>query len=253
MNLNKFDKINGVHIVTKYDMNFESSYTEVRKKEGRILSIKEIQELPNVEKNAPHYQEWKLRKFTAENFVQYITGKKDIKVLEIGAGNGWFTHMIYNALLESEVVGLDVNLLELKQAAEAFNQPKLSFVYGDIFKCGPVFENTFDYIVFNASIQYFSDLKNVIAHVKNFLKLEGEIHILDSPFYDKQDVESAKERSYKYYDNIGVGRMRHYYFHHNMEDLENYDILYNPKKSILHKLILKKGSPFPWIRLRAGK
>jgi hypothetical protein len=85
------------------------------------------------------------------------------------------------------------------------------------------------------------------------LKDKGEVHIIDSPVYNRNELTGAKERTARYYISIGFPKMTKYYFHHTFDELEefNYKILYNPKTPSveLKKLIGKKDSPFPWIKV----
>ena len=249
MNLNNYKTVEGVHLLSEFRNDFENAYTKIRDYEGRILSIEEIKKLPFPGNQSQKVKEWKLRANTAIKFRNYIKGQSDKKVLDVGCGNGWFSHFIHSSLINSQVIGLDVNFLELKQAREAFEKMNLHFAYGDIFECQDLFTSEFDYIIFNASIQYFENVKSVIDLMKVFLKKGGEIHVLDSPFYKETDIAKAKRRSIEYYRSTGHNEMIDYYYHNAFEQLENYELLYIPPKSLFQKMVAKQKSPFPWIRI----
>jgi ubiquinone/menaquinone biosynthesis C-methylase UbiE len=249
MDFRGYKNIDGVHLISDLNPEFESAYTSVRKEEGRMLSIEEVQKLPFPDKSSKHYQEWQLRVITAERFAKYVEGQNNKSVLEIGCGNGWFTKFVYKAMINSNVVGIDVNLIELKQAVKAFGQSKLQFAYCDIFECESLFQEKFDYVIFNASIQYFQDFTGLISLVQSFVKPKGEIHILDSPFYKTLKIENAKKRSKLYYDSVGQSEMKDFYFHHSINELKGFKYLYKPKRRLLSKLLNIKDSPFPWLKI----
>jgi len=250
MDFSEYKNLEGVHLISDLKPEFESAYTFVRQEEGRILSIEEVQKLPFPDKSSQHYKEWQLRVMTAKRFAKYIEGQKNKSVLEIGCGNGWFANFVSRALVNSNILGVDVNLTELKQAVTAFGQPKIQFAYCDIFECESLFKEKFDYVIFNASIQYFQYLTGLMSLVKTYLRLNGEIHILDSPFYKKEQIESAKKRSTSYYNSVGKSEMSNFYHHHSVNDLGSCNFLYKPKGRFISKFLMKANSPFPWLRIK---
>ena len=223
---------------------FSDLYINARKKENRFYSEEEIRELPNIKKNHPHYAEWKLRKIAASRFVNYLKSKdKPLNILEIGCGNGWFSHLMSN-VKKTQVTGLDVTIVELEQADKAFDKENLSFAYADLFENTELYNENFDLIVFNSSLQYFENLKELFKIVSNLLSENGEIHIIDSPFYKNSEVEKAKERTKNYYKNLGFPEMSKNYFHHSLNNLSKHKIMYNPVSFLKY---FKKDSPFYWV------
>jgi len=104
--------------------------------------------------------------------------------------------------------------------------------------------------VFAASIQYFKSLKEIVNSALQHLTLQGEIYILDSPFYAIEEVFPARLRTRKYFSELGFPQMSRYYFHHRLRDLKSYNckILYNPR-SWINKLLFRKN-PFYRIVIR---
>jgi ubiquinone/menaquinone biosynthesis C-methylase UbiE len=227
---------------------FSDLYIKVRKKENRFYSEEEIKNLPDLEKNHPHYEEWKLRQKSTARFVNYAKGKnKALKILEIGCGNGWFSHLM-STVEKTKVVGLDVNIPELEQAANAFQKDNLAFVYADLFEKTELNAQKFDIVVFNSCLQYFENLKPLFQIVSDLLMPNGEIHIIDTPFYKNNTIEDARKRTQTYYKNIGFPEMSKKYFHHRFEDLEKYKVMHKPFDSFLK--YFKKDSPFCWILIQ---
>lgn len=226
---------------------FSDIYITVRKKETRFFSQEQIKNLPDLNKTHIHYSEWKLRKKSALRFVEYLKNKnKPLKILDVGCGNGWFSHLM-STIEKVKVVGIDVNTIELEQATKAFSKENLIFAYANLFELTELNNQKFDIIVFNSCLQYFKDLDELFQIIQDLLTVNGEIHITDSPFYKNSEIESAKQRTQKYYENMGFAQMTENYFHHRFNDLGKFKILYKPLTSLLK--YLRKDSPFYWISL----
>jgi len=225
-----------------------TEYIAVRRKENRILNDKQVKELPFTSSDNQNHKEWQLRQKSAIRFLKYVKNKNtSLTILDLGCGNGWFSNKIA-AINQTLVVGLDVNNIELKQASKVFKKANLKFIFHNVFATDKQLNNKFDIIVLNASVQYFSDFKILISTIKKFLKYNGEIHILDSPFYDASEIEAAKKRTEIYYTKLGFSKMSEYYHHHSKDNINNFDVLYQPKKTKFKKLFGLKDSPFLWIR-----
>ena len=230
--------------------DFEQLYTDLRRAENRIYSDEQVSRLPNIERNHVYVKEWDMRKDSCERLVRHLASKKrPLKILEIGCGNGWLSHRL-SEIASSYVVGLDVNLLELQQAERVFAlSPNLAFVYGDMDSA--FLENQrFDVVVFAAAIQYFESLPGIIQKAFERLNEGGEIHILDSHFYEQSELKIAQQRSADYFKRKGFEGMRQFYFHRSLEELRyfRYSILYNPN-SMVSKLFGSKN-PFYWICIK---
>ena len=195
-----------------------------------------------------------MRKDSLLQFDKYITSKMhSIKFLDIGCGNGWFTNFLSLNKNCELVCGIDINLTELKQAASVFNNPKLYWAYSDIFKSN-IPQQYFDIITLNASFQYFDNSEKTIEQLFKFLKPEGEIHILDTPFYTKEEVNAARKRSLDYFTAQQNEDMKQFYHHHTFTSLSqwHYQILYKPA-GIGNRIASLFGcykSPFPWLLIK---
>lgn len=252
MDFRKFKIINGIIILSEINNEFSDKYLAIRKKENRVLTDDEVKILPLTNSKNSNYKEWKVRKKTADRFIKYLQAKDNkLTILDIGCGNGWFSHKM--SQLKHNILGLDVNLEELEQANRVFKNEFLQFVYADIFDLKKQFLHKFDIITLNASVQYFSNFDSLKKTLIQFLKSNGEIHILDSPFYYSNEIPSAKQRTLDYYTKIGFPEMAKYYFHHVKEKIKDFDVLYQPKSS-LYKIILRQNdSPFMWVRYNLEK
>ena len=247
------NKQNGVYILTPVVKDFEDLYIKVRDKENRVIEEAILKVLPIVPDDFPHAKQWKMRGNSANRFINSSYLKKANNILDIGCGNGWFSNMMaVNGM--AKVFSLDVNIFELEQGANAFASENLHFLYADVFRA-ELPEKYFDQIVINSVIQYFPDLPQLFERLFDLLSEGGSIHIIDSPFYEKNEVAAAAERSKAYYASLDCEAMAENYHHHSWESINAFrpKTLYNPKsKKWLNKLIKKEDSPFYWLQIFAS-
>jgi SAM-dependent methyltransferase len=251
MNAEYLKKGNGVYIPEGIlqDTSFEKLYLLVRQREQRIYSNSEILNLPAIAASHKHYYEWSIRKESCKRLITYLEKKnRFLRILEIGCGNGWLSHKLAE-IPQTEVIGLDINLIELKQAANIFANSNLQFVYGDLRK--NILQNIqFDIILFAGSIQYFSSLSEIISLALKNLTATGEIHIIDSFLYNKKNVETAKQRCNEYYANMGYPEMANYFFHHLLKDMYYFNCTMIRQQNSFFKKYFFKKNIFPWICIR---
>ena len=230
--------------------SFESLYINLRQKENRVYPDKMVKLLPEVPLNHPLRREWQLRKSTSQNLIAYLARKDDNpKILELGCGNGWLCNHLAS-LPGSEVLGMDINGIELAQASRVFSERKnLCFVYADILSSS-IPDIRPQHIILSASVQYFRDIGNLLNRLLALLADGGEIHIVDSPVYSEDNVSHARKRSEEYFSNLGFPMMKHCYHHHTWKMFKPFHpkIQYDPT-TFFNKMKqeFSFASPFPWI------
>lgn len=229
------------------ESSFEYSYLQLRKKENRIYSDQELAQLPDISPVHPYAKEWKIRKQSAVRLTKYlIQKKKKLEILEVGCGNGWLSAKL--AEIPSAIIkGIDANDEEIIQAKRVFKEVKnLQLQYGRIEE-NILQEQLFDVIVFAASIQYFPSFRKIIQQAISLLRLNGEIHILDSPFYKQNELQAARQRSKEYFQKADAMEMNRYYFHHCTDELKMFDskILHSP--NLIKKIFTANYNPFYWV------
>lgn len=250
-NFSVLKKSKGLIFLTEPKTDFVDQYLALRAKESRVLSDAMVKQLPYIEPKEKHHSEWLLRQKSTERFVNYLNRnfKKKVHILDIGCGNGWFSNILAAGNTHYHVLALDVNQVELEQAARIFKKPNLQFACADIFEAQKEFVNRFDIIVLNASAQYFPNFSTLVSVLKTLLREKGEIHIIDSPFYAEKEIRNAQKRSEDYYTKMGFPAMAKSYHHHALHELQEFDVLYKPKNKLLMKFYPRKDSPFMWLRL----
>lgn len=230
--------------------SFETDYIRLRQKEGRIYSDAELLSLPDISTHHIHYKEWQIRKKSGNRLKAYLTKKlKPLRILEVGCGNGWLSNQLAKIPL-AEVTGTDVNKTELMQAKRVFSHAfNLEFIYGGI-NARELENQGFDCVVFASSIQYFPSLKEVVLKLMARLDKQGELHILDSPFYSQNEIPGAVERTRTHFVRMEFPEMTNNYFHHSLQDLDSldYEILY--KTDRFSSFFGRNKNPFPWICIK---
>jgi ubiquinone/menaquinone biosynthesis C-methylase UbiE len=227
--------------------NFEKHYIHLRQLEKRVLSDEMVLLLPTVLAEN-HQNEWRLRAKSSQRFVKFLNKHKGLtNILEVGCGNGWFTHQM-SLHSDAHIYGIEVNNVELEQAKRLFKNEHthfMSFNLNESIWPGP----TPNWIIFNASIQYFPVLSTILERCLALLPVGGQIHIIDSPFYSTETLESAKRRSEIYFKKMNVPEMEQYYHHHSLNELVAFmpQYLYKPLKFPMNRIF--PDSPFPWIRI----
>jgi ubiquinone/menaquinone biosynthesis C-methylase UbiE len=234
---------------TFYSTIFEELYIRLRKKEKRSYSDEQVAALPSISSLHEHSREWRARGSSSGKLIKYFKQNRALRILEVGCGNGWLCHR-FSTIPGSIVVGVDINSTELEQAARVFHRiPNLQFINGDITS-GLFGDNRFDMIVFAASIQYFQSAIAIIQTALGLLNEGGEVHVIDSPFYNKTDLESAQVRSQSYFIAAGFPQMANHYFHHPYDDLQTF----KPERLNLFWGITwlprRANDPFNWYRIR---
>ncbi len=229
------------------DRAFAEQYILLRTKEGRLYNDATVKLLPSINTGHSQYPEWQIRKRSVNRLLRYIRQKNTSPdILEIGCGNGWLTARMA-AVTSGRSTGLDINTEELKQARRVFGSiANCQFIEGNIFK-GVLGEQKFDIIIFAASIQYFESLTEIINAAFEHLTLLGEIHIIDTRFYQYTEIADAKERSKAYFLSMGFPEMANHYYHHCINSLDIFqpEILYDPGR--WWNKLFYPSNPFHWI------
>jgi len=242
--------VDGVLTISKIDESLEKILFQIKKIEKRIYTDEEVKLLPFASKLNVHKDEWDIRVKSFLRFKKYLSRKKSgLNILVLGGGTGWFASQILREQ-HHNFFCVDINLEELKQGARIFSTEHLKFIYADLFAV-KFPRSSFDMVIMNSSIQYFSDLNILMRELFYLLNSYGEIHIIDSPFYDDYEVQFAAKKTKRYFELLGFPQMIEKYFHHTFKELKNlnYNFLYNPN-TISNKLLgaaFGKDSPNPWI------
>lgn len=244
---------NSLVYLTPAEEAFEAAYLSARRSEGRLYPDELVRQLPRVPASHPQASEWQLRQRNVDQLLSYLRNSKANRILDLGCGNGWLTHQLQHATNSEFVLGLDVNATELEQALSLFGNDNCHFAYGDIFTA-QIEQAPFDAIILASCAQYFPNLETLLCRLLELLTPKGEIHLLDTPIYDPETVEMARQRTLQYYQSEEKKAMQLFYHHHDWTNLApfHYQVKYDPT-TLLNRIRRKLGqslSPFPWLVIR---
>ncbi len=234
----------------------ELRYWRVRAREVRLYTDEVVRRLPHVPPEHPLAAEWAARADSLGRLKDHVARlQRNLTILDLGCGNGWMASHLAALSSGMRVWGLDLNRRELAQGARVFvDQPRLRFVYGDVFS-DSLPAAVFDLIVVASAIQYFSDLPALVRRLLTLVRSGGEVHLLDSPLYAAGEVRAARERTRDYYAARGLLPAVEDYHHHTFDSLApfNAERLYDPHAWPQRLARLVRGgaarSPFAWLRI----
>jgi len=180
---------------------FVRQYRVVRERDGyRMTAPEYYRTLPEVTRRDPRRSEWCLRQESYCLLQRHLLRRGTvIRVLDVGAGNGWLSHRI--AAAGHQVVAVD----RLNDDVDGLGACRH---YGTPFPCVqadfdalPFEPNQFDAVVFNGSLHYSPDVPSTLKKARRLLAPRGALVIMDSPMFrseiDGQLMVGEKIRQFR--------------------------------------------------------
>ncbi len=130
----------------------------------------------NFSRGAKTYEEYaKVQRHMAFVLESFIDGSdKKLSILEVGSGTGIFTEYLLEKFPHSEIHLIDISEEMLDYSRKKFKSYKnIEYFLGDAEDCN--FTKKYDFIVSNASFQWFNDLEKSIKSLKNQLADGGQL------------------------------------------------------------------------------
>jgi SAM-dependent methyltransferase len=111
-----------------------------------------------------------------------------LRVLDLGAGNGWLCYRLHRMGHFAVALDLRTDLVDGLGAAAGYGEllPELFPRVAAAFEQLPVRTAGFDMAVFNASLHYATDLAAVVAEAARCVVGGGCVAILDTPWYRRR-------------------------------------------------------------------
>jgi SAM-dependent methyltransferase len=181
----------------EYFSQFLREYTHIRLAEGRgAQSASYFTRLPECDPSHPMAWQWRIRSCTVKAFDQSVAPAllPASKVLDLGAGCGWFSNHL--AKLGHHPCAIDVTVDEQDGLGAAHHYaPTWPRVQAE-FDTLPFPDRSADVVVYNASLHYSTNYAQTLNEALRVLHPSGRIVVLESPIYKRNEsgARMAAER-----------------------------------------------------------
>jgi len=176
--------------------NFIAEYEFIRAAEGRGSAQSEYYlNLPYKDISGRNSDQWMIRARTFRTMKRCILvplaklSKRPLRILDLGAGNGWLS---YRLALQGHLpiaVDLLTNDRDGLGAASHYNScvhPMFPRIQADVDQL-PFASSMFDLVIFNASFHYSENYERTFAEALRCTRLGGSIVIADTPWYAEEE------------------------------------------------------------------
>jgi len=193
-----------------YYQQFMHEYEAVRKAEGRgSTDPAYYRSLPFEDRSGLMRADWKIRarSYTAflHNVIQPLEKSRStpLKILDLGAGNGWLSNRLAQRGHLLAAVDLQTNAFD-GLGAHIYYETSFTPVQAE-FEHLPFASREADILVFNASFHYAVDYTTTLKEAIRILKPQGQLVILDSPVYrqSRSGEQMVHEREFGFVQKYG--------------------------------------------------
>lgn len=165
--------------------------------------------LPERDLSGRWQRDWAIRARSYAALVKWVImpleqdQERALKILDLGAGNGWLSGRLAQRGHELAAVDLLTNAWD-GLGAHVHYPAQFTPVQAE-FDCLPFAEDQADLAIFNASFHYSVDYHRSLGEALRVLAADGKVVILDSPWYaDAQSGEQmAHEREAQFLKQYG--------------------------------------------------
>ncbi len=198
-----------------YYAQFIRDYENIRATEGRgSRSGSYYLSLPSVDRSDRNAQQWKIRAASYNYLKHHVLPaiktipKRSTRVLDIGAGNGWFSYRLAQLGFTPVAVDLLTNDMDGLGAAKHYDahlaRPFLRFRAESARL--PFCDGQFDAAIFNASFHYSENYAQTLSEALRCLTPEGTIIIVDSPWYSHEESgqQMLVEKRKPFFNRFGI-------------------------------------------------
>jgi len=178
--------------------DFVRDYESIRLQEGRGSESSEFyRALPFQDLTGNFSWQWKIRAKSYRVLEQKVLAKSDaLRVLDLGAGNGWLSYRLALQGHTPVAVDLSASAFDGLEAAHHYSEvlPCMFPRFQAAMDCLPFADEQFDLAIFNASFHYSADYSKTLIETKRCLRHGAAIVIMDSPTYSKLESGMAMKR-----------------------------------------------------------
>jgi SAM-dependent methyltransferase len=174
---------------------FVEDYESIRAAEGRgSKNSAYYLSLPYRDLSGRLSSQWAFRARTFRYIERRILPRistlvhKDLRILDLGAGNGWMSYRLASQGHSTVAVDLLTNDQDGLGAARHYKE-KLGFLFPR-FQAEldnlPFSDGQFDVVIFNSSFHYSEDYEKTLAEALRCVRRNGMVIIADSPWYSDE-------------------------------------------------------------------
>jgi SAM-dependent methyltransferase len=189
---------------------FIADYESIRRSEGRgSTSANYYRALPFKDLSGQHSTDWTIRARSFNVLVKNVLTRlqnpleRSLKIVDVGAGNGWLSNRLSDQgdrvfavdLLVNEQDGLGV----WKYYEHSFTPIQAEFNHL------PIMDRFADAVIFNASFHYSENYSETVKEALRVISAQGLIVIMDSPVYRRGDSgeKMVAERETQFKEKYG--------------------------------------------------
>ena len=187
--------------------DFLREYQTVRADEGWGASdASYYRVLPHVDQDDPQRNIWRIRAHSFEWLLALIGSGGPLKILDVGAGNGWLANQLGRR--GHTVAALDL-ADDSRDGLGARAHYAISFeTYQAEFDRMPFGAAQFDVVIFNAALHYACVLAATLREARRVMRPDGSIMVMDSPFYSRRSSGAVMvaEREASFVRKYGFSR-----------------------------------------------
>ena len=184
-----------------------AQYRGVRTQDGyRQRAAAYYRELPRVGRGDPQHAVWRIRHESFRHLCRRVLtrlGRRPLRVLDLGAGNGWLSHRL--TLLGHVCVAVDWLDDPDDGLGAALHYPTTFTRLQADFDHLPMVAGQFDAVIFNASLHYSSNPSATLQSAREALVEGGALIVMDSPVFasDADGRRMLAERRQGFANRIG--------------------------------------------------
>jgi ubiquinone/menaquinone biosynthesis C-methylase UbiE len=172
--------------------HFIKDYESVRRSEGRgSTSANYYRALPFKDLSGQHSSDWAIRARSFNVLVKNVLTRlqnplgRSLKILDLGAGNGWLSNRL--SAQSDRVLAVDL-LVNEQDGLGAWKYYENSFTPIQAeFNHLPVMDRFADAVIFNASFHYSENYSGTLKEALRVISAKGLVVIMDSPVYRRGD------------------------------------------------------------------
>jgi SAM-dependent methyltransferase len=189
---------------------FIRDYEAIRRSEGRgSTSEKYYRALPFKDLSGQLAADWAIRARSFNVLVKNVLTRlqdpleRSLKILDLGAGNGWLSNRL--AAQGDRVIAVDLLVNEQDGlGAWQFYENSFTPVQAE-FNHLPVMDRFADAVIFNASFHYSENYTETLKEALRVLSRDGRVVIMDSPVYRRGESgkQMVQEREAQFKEKYG--------------------------------------------------